>query len=144
MIERLRAAEKLYLDANLIIYFFEREDILRDKVGAIFDYAVINETQVSVSEIGVAECLFGAFKFQSLDLERKYRELFYEMPLIELVPVDGGRLVAAARLGAEKGLKLVDAVHFLAAVESRCDIFITNDQRFQSSHGITVLQLLDL
>jgi predicted nucleic acid-binding protein len=144
MTERLRDAEKLYLDANLIIYFFERDDVLREKVGAIFDHAVLSETKIAISEIGVAECLFGAFRFQSLELERKYRELFYEMPLIELVPVDGERLFAAAKLGAAKGLKLVDAVHFLAAIESQCDMFITNDQRFKSSHGVTVQQLKDL
>ncbi len=144
MIDRLQTATKIYLDANLIIYFFERSDELRSKVGKIFDHAVNQGIPISISEIGIAECLFGAFKFQSRALEQKYRELFYEMPLFELVPVDGERVIAAAKLGAEKGLKLVDAVHFLAAVESRCHIFITNDQRFRSSHGVKVLQLTDL
>jgi predicted nucleic acid-binding protein len=141
---RLAKARQLYVDANLIIYFFERADDLRDKVANILNQAVLAGTPVVVSEIGVAECLYGAFRLQSEALERKYREFFYDLPLIRLEPLDGEKLVAAAALGASKGLKLVDAVHFAAAVEAGCDVFVTNDHRFKSSHGVTIVQLADI
>jgi len=41
-------------------------------------------------------------------------------------------------------LKLVDAAHFLAAVENQCDVFITNDARLRSSHGVEVIQVATL
>ncbi len=141
---RLAPARQLYVDANLIIYFFEREDDLRDRVAHLFNHAVLAGTPIVVSEIGVAECLYGAFRLQSEALEQKYREFFYDLPLIRLQPVDGERLVMAAALGASKGLKLVDAVHFAAAVETGCDVFVTNDRRFRSSHGVTIVQLGDI
>jgi predicted nucleic acid-binding protein len=141
---RIAEARQLYLDANLIIYFFEREDVLQEKVALIFNQAVLAGTPIVVSEIGVAECLYGAFRLQSEALENKYREFFYDLPLIRVEPVDGEKLIAAAALGASKGLKLVDAVHFAAAVETGCDVLVTNDRRFRSSHGVTIVQLGDI
>jgi predicted nucleic acid-binding protein len=144
MTSKLPPARVLYLDANLIIYYFERDDALHDSVASLLSQAILDETPIMVSEIGVAECLYGAFRLQSAELEAKYREFFYELPLVKLIPVDGEKLIAAAALGASKRLKLVDAVHFQAAVECGCDVFVTNDRRFQSSHGVTVVQLGDL
>jgi predicted nucleic acid-binding protein len=141
---RIAQARQLYLDANLIIYFFEREDDLQEKVALIFSQAVLAGTPIVVSEIGVAECLYGAFRLQSEALENKYREFFYDLPLIRVEPVDGEKLIAAAALGASKGLKLVDAVHFAAAVKTGCDVLVTNDRRFRSSHGVTIVQLGDI
>ncbi len=141
---RLAQARKLYVDANLIIYFFECEDDLHDRVANLLNQAVLVGTPIIVSEIGVAECLYGAFRLQNQALEKKYREFFYDLPLIRLETVDGEKLIAAAAFGASKGLKLVDAVHFAAAVETGCDVFVTNDRRFQSSHGVTVVQLRDI
>ena len=141
---RLAQSRQIYVDANLIIYFFEREDDLRGKVAHLFNQAVLSGTPIVISEIGVAECLYGAFRLQSEALEKKYQEFFYDLALIRLEPVDGEKLVTAAALGASKGLKLVDAVHFAAAVEAGCDVFVTNDHRFNSSHGVTVLQLSEV
>lgn len=144
IMNRLAQARQLYFDANVIIYFFEREDELGDNVAHLFNQAVLAGTPIVISEIGVAECLYGAFRLQSEALERKYREFFYDLPLIRLDPVDGEKLVAAAAIGAIKGLKLVDAVHFAAAIETGCDVFVTNDRRFLSSHGVTIVQLNEI
>jgi predicted nucleic acid-binding protein len=70
--------------------------------------------------------------------------LFYQAALFMLVPVEGERLEDAARIGASQGLKLIDAIHLLAAIETECDIFITNDGRFRSSHGAQVVQISEL
>ncbi|MGB8816971.1 MAG: type II toxin-antitoxin system VapC family toxin [Rhizobiaceae bacterium] len=141
---RIAQARQLYVDANLIMYFFERQDAFHDKVRDILDHAVLAGQSIVVSEIGIAECMYGAFRLQSEALEKKYREFFYDLPLINIVPVDGEKLITAAALGASKGLKLVDAVHFAAAVKTGCDVFVTNDRRFQSSHSVTVVQLSDI
>jgi len=110
----------------------------------VIEIAVNSSVPIFVSEIGVAECFYGAFKRKSAELEAKYNEMFYEIALFELLPIDGERALLAARIGAEKGLKLVDALHFCAAVEANCSIFITNDRRFFSSHGVSVVQVKDL
>ena len=140
----LHSASRIYLDTNVLIYFVERTDALQVKIAQLFDSSVMSSIQIFMSEVGVAECLYGAFKRKSAALEAKYNEIFYEIGLFDLLPLDGARAVFAAKIGAEKGLKLVDALHFCAALEANCSIFITNDARFKSSHEVQVLQIADL
>ena len=144
MNDAIRAAKRLYLDANCLIYLIEREDTLQKQIANLVAYAVQNGIELAISEIGVAECLYGAFKRNSALLESLYTEIYYDVPLFMLCPVDGERLKLAAKLGAEKRLKLVDAVHLLAATEHECDVFVTNDTGFKSSHSIHVIQLSQL
>lgn len=133
-----------YLDTNTLIYFIERDDELQRKVGQFVAKAVAANAQLFVSEIGIAECFYGTYKKGEDELFAAYEHIFSEQSVFEILSIDGRQLIAAAKLGAEKGLKLVDAVHFQVAVEISCEIFVTNDRRFQSSHGLTVLQLSEL
>ena len=144
MTSDFEAASKIYLDANCIIYFIERADKYQEKMKDLIGFATDKGIGLACSEIGIAECLYGAFKLGSEALAGVYHEVFYEIGLFELSPVNGERAIAAAQLGAEKSLKLIDALHFHAALEMHCDIFLTNDERIQSSHGMTVVQLKNL
>ncbi|MBI1867205.1 MAG: PIN domain-containing protein [Methylocystis sp.] len=144
MNERIRHASKIYFDANAIIYFFERADALQKAIARVIEHAVHANIPLVASEIGVAECLHGAYKLDSPALEREYLETFYELRMFELVSVDDDSLKRAARLGAYKGLKLVDALHFLAAIETNSTVFLTNDARFRASHGVEVVDTRDL
>jgi predicted nucleic acid-binding protein len=143
MNKHLESASRIYLDANALVYFIERSDELQEKIGRVVEFAVRADKPIYMSDIGVAECLYGAYKAQDADLEQKYNEVFYEAALFALVPVDSELIKNAARLGARHGLKLVDAVHFLTAVENACDVFITNDARC-SLDGVRVLAVVDL
>jgi len=132
---------RLYVDSNAIIHFVERRDVKQGKIGAMIASTVEGGELIIVSEIGVAECLYGAYKLQSAELEARYLELFSGSTVFDIVPVDGDRLKSAARLGARKGLKLVDAVHFAAAVERNCNVFLTDDERIKSSDGVAVVRV---
>jgi|SRR5271157_305968 len=132
---------RLYLDSNALIHFVERSDPMQAKIGATLASVVEGGESVVFSEIGVAECLSGAYKLGSAELELRYLEIFANSSIFDIVPVDGERLKAAARLGARKGLKLIDAVHFAAAIERRCQVFLTDDVRIRSSDGVTVLHV---
>jgi predicted nucleic acid-binding protein len=94
--------------------------------------------------LGIAECLYGAYKLNSDELEARYNEIFYDIALFEIAPVNGEQWKAAARVGARDGLKLVDALHFVAAVECQCAVFVTNDARFRSSDGVKVVAATSL
>ena len=135
---------RCYLDSNALITFVERADEAQARIADFIARAIEDGGSIVISEVGVAECLYGAFALESEALEARYREIFYDIALFEIAPVDGERLIAAARLGASKGLKLVDALHFLAALETECAVFLTNDNRIRSSHGIDVVAVASL
>ena len=140
----INSAASIYLDANIIIYYMERDDELQQSVGQIIAKSVADGVSLFISEIGIAECLYGTYRPGREELSQKYIELFHEIALFSIIPIDGQRAMAAAKLGAEKGLKLVDAIHFVGAIETGSSVFLTNDARFKSSHQIEVVQLRHL
>ena len=144
MIEHFQSRSSIYFDANILIYLIERVDELQRNIVQALTILEQTGATIHISNIGVAECFYGAHKSKSELLIQKYHDIFYENGLFNLVPVDNDRIISAAKLGAEKSLKLVDATHFLAAIEMECEVFLTNDRHFKSSHGITVLQVDDL
>ncbi len=144
MIEHFQSKSRIYFDANILIYLIERADALQQKIVQALALLEQTEAALHISAIGVAECLYGAHKSNSELLIQQYQDIFYNNGLFNLIPVDSERIISAAKLGAEKNLKLVDATHFLAAIEMDCEVFLTNDRHFKSSHGITVVQLDEL
>ncbi len=141
MNETIAAATRIYLDSNALIYFVERFEDLQRKVAGLIEHSVRSNKTLVMSEIGICECLCGARKMGSVALEERYREIFEDIALFEIVPLDGQRARAAALIGAEKGLKLVDAIHFVAAMERNCTVYATNDGRIRSSHGIEAIRI---
>ncbi len=135
------SARKVYFDSNAIIYFLEDEGPLQAKVAAIFYDLIEKRIPLATSELAIVECLFGAYKRRNSALKAAYHRLFFQDKAFELVTLDFDILSAAAHLGAENGLKLMDAAHFSSAIASRCDAFLTNDARIRPSHGVDVVRL---
>lgn len=61
-----------------------------------------------------------------------------------MAPVSRDVLLAAARLRAEIGLKLPDAIHVATAQLTGCDQFLTNDARVPALPGLVIRRLSDL
>ncbi len=67
------AAEKIYVDTNIIIYFVEGNQEYQDIAAELFEYTVGNGIPLITSEITVAECLMGAYKIRNETLVQAYR-----------------------------------------------------------------------
>ncbi len=48
----------------------------------------------------------------------------------------------AARIRSKSKIKTPDALHLAAAIENRCDVFLTNDHRLDGFADITVETLV--
>ena len=143
-LEVIARAANVYFDSNAIIYFVERDDDLRRKIDGAFQVIEENKIPMTTSEIAIAECLHGAHKLKSAALAADYQTLFDDIKAFNLVPVTRGILESAARLAPENGMKLVDAIHYAAAIAAGCDLLLTNDRKFRSGHGVTVIQISGL
>jgi predicted nucleic acid-binding protein len=60
---------------------------------------------------------------------RELHDLEYLLGRLTLYPVDHRTIPSAVELGAQYGLKTVDAVHLATAVLAGADRFITNNRR---------------
>ena len=134
-------AERVYLDSNILIYYVEGENPFQDRIGSLLREAVSRNIPIVINEIGVCECLYGAYRLGQPDLEAPYLELLFDTEIFTIAPVSFDLLIASARLGAGKGLKLLDATHYVSALETGCDHLVTNDRKFRSDSDLNVVQI---
>jgi len=132
---------KLYLDANILIYFVEGKDDLGDLAALIFAEADAIGAELVTSEISIVECLRGPFKTDHPRLVATWRDLFRNRDLIALTPVLASILDDAAHIGAEFGLKTIDAIHVASALSAGCEALLTNDQGMRGPERLAIRQL---
>lgn len=140
----LAGARKICIDANVVIYFVEGSVAFQDMAEQVFAFADENSIPLLASEIAVAECLYGAHRLERPELAEKYQWIFRESDMIRLIPVEIEICEAAARIGAQNRLKLVDAIHLATAATAGCDVFVTNDKGIKSTGALQVIQLSGL
>jgi predicted nucleic acid-binding protein len=140
---RLEDTTRLYLDSNIVIYYVQGEADHQRQVDALLTEALSRDIELIANEIVVCECLYGAYRLGRSEVEAAYRSLFFESGIITVVPADFRLLNAAARLGAAKRLKLLDASHYCSAIDFGCECLVTNDTKFASSENLRVIQLRD-
>ena len=134
---------RLYLDSNIVIYYVQGEDVRQKQIDALLTDALSRGVELVVNEIVVCECLYGAYRLARPEVETAYRSLFFEAGIMTVVPVDFRLFDAAARIGAAKGLKLLDATHYCSAIDAGCTVLLTNDRVFRSSPELTVVGIGD-
>ena len=137
-------AHRLYIDANIIIYFAEGDDERQSKSDAIFAHAQDKNIPVITSEISIAECLRGVYVQGDGAAEEKYKSLFYDTGFFHLVPVGREIIEHSAKVGVSSRLKLIDSIHVASAISVGCDVFVTNDRGIKSIGGLKVVQLSEI
>lgn len=124
----------IYLDANLVIYVFEDEGEIGDRVRSAL--ARIDPGQRAVSPLVKLECMVGPLKKGNLVRQKYFEEglaSFVMLPMPDEVYED------AAHLRARFGLKTPDALHLACAQHHGCEALWTNDDRLaKAGHGLAV------
>lgn len=128
----------VYFDTNVIIYYIEYKGDIRDRAAAVIERARDVGARRMTSELAVAECLYKPYQLQNLENIGLYRAAF-QSPFVDLVPLTGDLVIRAAEEGGALGLKLLDAVHYVSALEAGCDVFVTADRKFRSSQYLEVV-----
>ena len=135
------AGKRVYLDANVFIYALEGYG---EHVAALFElFAALDERRASAvtSELTLAELLVKPFRVESVEMQRLYFDAIQDRPCLRVIPVSRGVLVESARLRASESMRLPDGVHFATARLEGCAMFVSNDLRLRSCHGIEVVRM---
>jgi predicted nucleic acid-binding protein len=140
----IEANAKIYVDANVFIYFLEGSVRFEEAAKRFFLIADDRNASLSTSEVTLAECLFGAHRLGSDALARAYIDLLDRPALLRLLRVDRAILELAAAMGAKVGAKLIDAIHLASAVSAGCDTFVTNDKSIRAPKGLRIVQLMEI
>jgi predicted nucleic acid-binding protein len=142
--EALAELKRIYVDANIFIYFVEGEGAEREAATALFVEAAERGVQLVTGEITIAECLRGALKNSDETAASTYRDLLSNDDIVEMITADPVLFEYAALAGCMFSLKLIDSIHIASAMIAGCDAFLTNDRRMRGPEAMGVIQLSDV
>jgi len=128
----------IYVDANILIYFIDAEGDFAERAADFFRRSHEAGARLVTSELTMAECLYKPHRDGDGARVALY-ETAFKSGFIALYPLSGDLAVRAAEVGGSLGLKLVDAIHYLSALEAGCDVFVTADRRFRSCEQMEVI-----
>lgn len=137
--DKITASSVIYIDTNIFIYFIEKAPQFHSKVLAMFEHISKIGAIIKTSEITIAECLYHPAQQNNAELISIYENLFEKSGEIEIIFLNGARTKQAALYGGALGLKLIDSIHYISALEASCDFFITNDAKFKSGPKLKVI-----
>ena len=92
----------------------------------------------------MTEVLTRPVKLDNARLEREYRDILLHSGGFRLLTITARIAESAAALRARYNLRTPDALHVAAAIDVRCDAFLTNDTGIKRVTEIAVLVLDEL
>lgn len=131
---------RLYFDANIFIELIEHNSSVSDKLARLYGQRQALSHEILTSELTLAEVLVHpleqALRSGDQSLRERYvRAVSGEIGISRSYPVTSQILQRAAHLHAHLKvtaalrLKLPDATHLATALETSCEIFLSNDDR---------------
>jgi predicted nucleic acid-binding protein len=136
--------KRVYFDTNPIIYFIEQNTEYFDTVSPIFQLIGTDEITAITSEFTLIETLIKPIRENENTIVQDIKDLLLEPEFFMLTKISRNTCIRSAEVGGISGMRPADALHFVSAIESNCHYFITNDKKFRSQNGVTVVLLSDL
>ena len=139
----LPSAGLVYLDASSLIYSVERVEPYRTLLEPMWREAQDGNLTIVSSPVLVVEALVKPLRDGNTEIEMQYRELF-GANAVRLLEASYPVFEDAARLRADTGLAIPDALHAATALRAGCALFITNDTDFRRVEDLPIVVLDDL
>jgi predicted nucleic acid-binding protein len=132
----------LYLDSNVFISYLEGNAADSAVLKGLFESLLAYPGTGVTSELTLAEVLAGSHKSGPL-MKRAYLDLIVWSKVFSLAAVTRETLYQSAELCsvhkqlAGRKLKLLDAIHLAAALQAKCEYFVSADKAIATPAGMT-------
>jgi predicted nucleic acid-binding protein len=134
--EALPAGALVLVDSAPIIYQLEGHPQLAARFQPLFDRHAAGTLAFAVSTVTIAEVLTGPLRSHDEALTKRYRALMESWQVVDLT---ADIAESAARLRAELGLRLPDAIQVASAIAVNADAFVTHDRDFSRVKSLHVI-----
>lgn len=121
---------RIYLDANVFIYFIEGKPLVAEPLRELFVTLARRPLVAWSSELTLAETLAPPRRVDALPLAEKrpkYLDLLIHSGIVQLTPVDRDILIRTAELREATKHRLADAIHVASAARAECAFFVSGD-----------------
>ena len=125
--EALRGINRLFLDSAPVIYYLENHPTYQAKVDPIFEGIEAGMLIAVTSPVTLAECLVHPYRLGLKELQQSYQQALVHAENTLFQPIGEQVAQNAAQLRAGYNLSLPDSLQVSAALEARCEAFLTND-----------------
>lgn len=136
--------KKVFIDTVPFIYYLERNPQYFDKAKMFFQSCYENKVNMVTSTITIEEYYVYPYKSGKVELIKNFEEFISSIE-IQVISIDRKIANQAAMVRAEfKDFKGMDALQIGTAIESGCDLFLTNDKQLRQEKRIKCITLDDL
>jgi predicted nucleic acid-binding protein len=127
----------LYCDSVILIYFLENTGPLNARaVNWLAGFEAAGD-HVAISDLTRLECRVKPLQLKNTVALRLFDQ-YFQQANVRCVPLTTAVFDRATGIRADGGFQTTDALHLAAAVEARCDRFLTNDTRLARFSDIPV------
>jgi uncharacterized protein len=127
----------IYCDSAILIYWLDQVGPFHLRAERHVQALLTAGNRLAVSDLTRLECRVGPLKRRDTAAVTAF-DGFFLRPEVVLVPLTAAAFDRAARLRADLNFKTPDALHLAAAIESRCDRFLTHDLRLSRCKDIPI------
>ena len=135
---------RVYLDANVLIYFLDGTPKRALEAAAVLHAAADGAFRAVTGDAAVAEVMVGPYRSGDPLVIRAVREFFRQPRLLEVLSHSAPVFDDAAMLRATQEMPFIDALHVATAAAAGCDAIVTNDKRMRPALGVEVVPLRSL
>lgn len=138
------AGQRVYVDANVFIYFLDRNETYFAAVAAFFQACLSRNVFACTSDLAIAEVMVMPYRSDDAALVAQFKSFFSQKNFLSICELKSDVFDAAAMLAGRKNMKLFEALHVATALHAGCRFLITNDAGIRSSGNLQVILLADL
>ena len=142
--DALAGVSKVYFDAAPLVYYVEENPAYVKQMDAIIEQIEQTAVEAFSSVILLPEVLMLPTRLGKTQLVKAYREILFNSQHFQLVAVSLQIGERATGLRAQYNLRTPDAIHMATALETGCEVFLTNDNGLKRVSEIQVLILDDV
>jgi uncharacterized protein len=127
----------VYCDSMIFIYLLDMKSPFNARAAARMAALWSGGDVAAFSDLSRLECRITPLQ---LGAKKALADLdaFFTRPDVRFIPITTAVFDRAALIRATHKFKLGDSLHLAAAMEARCDRFLTNDLRLSAFTGVAV------
>ncbi len=130
LLEQIPQGRPVTVDTAPLIYVLDGDTRFAPRYLPVFEAAERGDISVVLSSVTVAEVLVGPLLGGDEPLAQRYLDAMNDTPNWTVWPVDLDVAQRAARIRAQTGLRLPDAIQVATALASGSSALVTHDRDF--------------
>lgn len=137
----LQGVRKIYIDTALFIYFVENHPVYAQKTHDLFSLTQQLRIENNTSTLTLTEVLVKPLQLNDLLVVNAYKTLLYETNIVQVHSITSDIAATAADIRVRYTIKTPDALHIATAINTQCDVFVTNDYQLMRINELRVVVL---